>query len=171
MTRLLKIAAAALLLVLAGCSQPYGMHSKTTGMMGSDEDYGRRAMGPEMMHGENPRHGQGVYGGMHRDMMGGDGTAIPNLTNEQRTQIAEIQKEFHRKQWVLMGQMHEHGRQSGGVMPGSHPFDEQTARQTFDQMAAIRKQLFENSLEARKRINGLLTPQQREQWQGHSGGQ
>jgi hypothetical protein len=37
-------------------------------------------------------------------------------------------------------------------------------------MAGLRQQMFENSLEARKRIDGVLSPQQREQLRRRSGG-
>lgn len=177
-------AAAGLLLALAGCAQ-HGMGMRA-GMMGSDDSYGGPGMGPAMMRGEGPApgypgHGRGAEG-MHRDMMAdhgmggammsggmmGHGPAIPDLTNEQRTQIAQIQRELHRKQWALMGQMHEHVWQPGGAMQGG-AFDEQAARQAYDQMAAIRKQMFENTLDARKRIDSLLTPQQREQWRSRPG--
>lgn len=172
MKRLLMASAAGLLLAVAGCSQPYGMRS---GMMGGDEGYGGRGMGPGMMRGEghgrgdgmrpDMMHGQGMGGGM----MGGHGLNLPDLTNEQRAQIAEIQKELHRKQWALMGQMHEQRWQSGGGMHGG-PLDEQAARKHYDAMSAIHKQMFENSLEARKRIDSLLTPQQREQLRNRPAG-
>lgn len=178
----LRVASAGLLLALAGCSQ-YGMGMRA-GMMGGDDGYGGPGMRPGMMRGDGPAPGYGRGAeGMHWNrmaghgmggammgggMMGGYGPAIPDLTNEQRAQIAQIQKELHSKQWTLMGQMHEHAWQQGGAMRGG-PFDEQAARQAYDQMAALRKQMFENALEARKRIDSLLTPQQREQWRSRPG--
>lgn len=54
----------------------------------------------------------------------------------------------------------------GGVYRDG-PFDEQAARQSHD---AMRKQMFENALEARKRIDGVLTPRQREQLRSRPGG-
>jgi Spy/CpxP family protein refolding chaperone len=178
-------AAAGLLLALAGCAQ-HGMGMRA-GMMGGDDGDAGPGMGPRMMRGEGPApgygrgaegmhpdmmagHGMGAMmgGGMGGAMMGGYGPAIPDLTNEQRTQIAQIQKELRSKQWALMGQMHEHAWQPGGAMQGGS-FDEQAARQAYDQMAALRKQMFENALQARKRIDSLLTPQQREQWRSRPG--
>jgi Spy/CpxP family protein refolding chaperone len=181
MNRLLMASATGVLLMVAGCSQPYGMRH---GMMDGDEGYGYggRGMGPGMMRGEGPGPAYGHRGyGMQPDMMpghgmggammmGGYGLALPDLTNEQRTQIAEIQKEFGRKQWALMGQMHEQRWQSGDALRGGQ-LDEQAARKAYDTMAAVRKQMFENSLEARKRINSLLTPQQREKLRSRPAGQ
>lgn len=177
MKRLLMASAAGILLAVAGCSQPYGMRS---GMTGGDEGYGGRGMGPGMMRGEGQGRGDGMQPGMMHDpgmgkgmmgggMMGGHDLNIPDLTNEQRAQIAEIQQELHRKQSALMGQVHEQGRQSGGGMHGG-PLDEQAARKHYDAMSAIHKQMFENSLEARKRIDSLLTPQQREQLRSRPAG-
>jgi Spy/CpxP family protein refolding chaperone len=47
---------------------------------------------------------------------------------------------------------------------------EQAARKAYDASAALHKQMFENHLEAQKRIDSVLTPQQREQVQQGWGG-
>lgn len=155
------VAAGLVLAVSAGCSQPYGRGS---GMMMGDDGPGYRhgayGMGPGMMQGD----GSGPAGwhgyGMGRSMMWNDRAL--NLTDEQRTRIAEIQKEVRRKQWELMEKMHEQGWRSGAR---DGKFDEQAARKTHDDMADMRKQMFENMLDERKRIDSVLTPQQREQIQ------
>lgn len=132
----------------------YGMGS---GMMGG---YG---MGPGMMGGYGM--GPGMMGGYGAGAWGPD---IPDLTSEQRTKIAAAQKEFRQKQWALMEKMHEDSL-SGNTSRGGK-FDEQAARKAYDATAAIHKQMFENSLEAHKRIDGILTPQQREQLQRSGSG-
>lgn len=137
-------------------SQPYGMGP---GMMGGDFGPGGYGMGPGMMGGY----------GMGRGMMGGYGLGGLNLTKEQGAKVAEIQKEFSRKQWDLMEKMHDLGWRSGDGERGG-ALDEQAARKTYDQMAALRKQMFENSLEAQKRIDSVLTPEQREQMRRGWGG-
>jgi Spy/CpxP family protein refolding chaperone len=122
--------------------------------------------------GQGP--GQGRMGGarMGPGMMWGYGenwlSAIPNLTDEQREKIAAIEKEFRQKQWQLMEKMHELAVQSR-VYRGR--LDEQAARRNYDMIAALHKQMFENSLEEQKRIESILTPQQREQLQRFWGGQ
>ena len=58
-----------------------------------------------------------------------------------------------------MQQMHKLAWVDG---PGAT--DEQAERGRFDAMTALRKQMFENRLAMRKRIDGVLTPQQREEW-------
>lgn len=175
----------ALLIAAAGSAsaQPAG---PGPGMMGG---YG---MGPGMMGGYGGGYGMGPgmmggYGGgygMGPGMMGGYGMgpgmmwgygpggweyAIPNLTNDQRTKLTDADKNFHQKQWQLMEKMHELGYQSANVYRDGK-FDEQAARKNYDAMADLRKQMFENSLELRRKIDGILTPQQREQMQRPWGG-
>jgi Spy/CpxP family protein refolding chaperone len=130
----------------------YGMGP---GMMG---DYG---MGPGMMGGYGM--GPGMMGGY-----GGYGYGL-DLSAEQRAKISEIQQEVAQKHWDLMGRLH----QQGGPMAeafGPGPIDERAARKAYDAMADAHKQMFDLSLQARKRIDAVLTPEQREQmsrgWRG-----
>ncbi|MDO8717854.1 MAG: Spy/CpxP family protein refolding chaperone, partial [Polaromonas sp.] len=138
------------------------------GMRGDDVGACGYGMGPGMMagyrHGDREGCAEGsrqVRHGMGSGMMGGYGMAGLDLTSEQRAKIAEIRTEFGRKQEALMGQMQDLRGRPGGVYRDG-PFDEQAARQSHDAMTALRKQMFENALEARKRIDGVLSPQQRE---------
>lgn len=174
------IALTALVVATAAWSQPYG---PGPGMMGG---YGYH-MGPGMMGGGGygPGPGPGMMGGYGPGpgMMGGYGMgpgmmwgygpgweyAIPNLTNDQRTKLTEIEKNFSDRQWQLMGKMHDLGFQWSNTYRDGK-FDEQAARKNYDAMADLRKQMFENSLEQRKRIDAVLTPQQREQMQRPWGG-
>jgi Spy/CpxP family protein refolding chaperone len=177
MKRKLIAAAAAVLLGTAGAAltQPYGYGP---GMMGGyGPGYG---MGPGMMGGYGPGYGMGPgmmggYGpgyGMGPGMMGGFGPGFgygADLTDEQRDKIAEIRQELADKHWELMGKMHRQGGPMSEAF-GPGPIDEKAARKAFDEMAAAQKQMFELSLQARKRIDMVLTPEQREQmrrgWRG-----
>jgi len=148
---LLTVSTAALLcLAPAVSSQPFGMGP---GMMGG---YG---MGPGMMGGY----------GMGPGMMGGYGDCQHgrNLSAEQQKKIAEIQRELGQKRWQLMGEMHQ---QSGSMYQlfGPGPTDEKAARRAYEAMAEIHKQMFEASLQARKRIEAVLTPDPSEQTAGGS---
>lgn len=151
-------------------SQPTG---PGPGMMGGGGGYGP---GPGMMGGYGM--GPGMMGGygMGPGMMRGYGPgntgpySIPNLTDEQRTKINDIEKEYRQKQWQVMEKMHDLNFQSQGLYRNGK-FDEEAARKSYDAMAALRKQMFENSLEERKRVDALLTPQQREQLSNAWGGQ
>ncbi|WP_332826657.1 Spy/CpxP family protein refolding chaperone [Ramlibacter sp.] len=145
---------------LAACSP---MNSAQAG-----PGYGR-GYGPGMM-GQGPYGpGYGMMGpgfggpggGMMGGMMGGWGGwgGLPaDLNPEQQAQIAGIQRELRARQWPLMQQMHE-------LMwaGGERSFDESAERRDYDRLAALHKQMFDNMLEARKRIDAVLTPQQREQ--------
>lgn len=61
-------------------------------------------------------------------------------------------EKMHESDW-LMGDAYRDGK-----------FDEQAARKAFDAMSEQRKLMFENSLEMCKRLDGVLTPKQREQF-------
>jgi Spy/CpxP family protein refolding chaperone len=148
----------------------YGPQAMGPGMMGSC-GYGPQAMGPGMMGGYGSQGMapgmMGGYGpqGMGPGMMGGYGPyAGLKLSNEQRAKIAEIQQDTWHRQWELMGKMHDqdfHMHQLFG--PGKS--DEAAARQAYQAMAAAHQQMFEATLEARKRIDALLSKEQREQLQ------
>jgi len=184
--KLLAVAAAALLGTAAvGFSQPYGMGpgggygpgaGMGPGMMGGYG--GGYGMGPGMMggYGMGPgMMGPGMMGGgygMGPGMMGGFGYGYGlDLSDEQRAKIGEAQQEFAQKHWELMGRMH----QQGGPMSyafGPGAIDEKAARKAYEAMAEAQKQMFELSLQTRKKIDAVLTPEQREQmqrgWRGRS---
>jgi Spy/CpxP family protein refolding chaperone len=142
--------------VTSAWSQPYGMGP---GMMGGGYGMGQGMMGEYGM-------GPGMMGGYGQ---GGWRSRIPNLTDEQRTTLDEVEKSHRQKQWQLMEKMHEFHFQSDNVYRDGK-FDEQAARKNYDAMTALRKQMFENSIDERKRIESILTPQQREQIQRSWGG-
>ncbi len=105
--------------MMGGYGQGYGPgYGMGPGMMGG-------MMGPGMMGGMMGGFGQGMGPGM----MWGYGAL--DLTDEQRARIAEIQQDVSRKQWELMGKVHE--------------------------------QMFQTMLDARKRMDAVLTREQREQ--------
>jgi Spy/CpxP family protein refolding chaperone len=164
MKRFATILAAAALGTAALAQPGYGSGwmggGQGPGMMGG---YG--GMGPGIMGGGYGRMGPGMGGGYGGGMgmgpgMAGDGSLPADLSPEQRGRISEARQDFRKKQWALMQQM-------DGIMWNAEApdttFDEQAARRNFDAMAALRKQMFENSLELRKREDAVLTPQQRDE--------
>jgi Spy/CpxP family protein refolding chaperone len=107
-------------------------------------------------------------GGYGPGMMGGptrwsDGYALAGLTAEQRKVLAQVRQEFWKKQWPLMQQMHA-AMWNGEAGEAGAAFDEQAARKAYDAVAGVRKQMFENVLEMRKRSDAVLTPKQREEF-------
>ena len=146
-------AALALAAATAAVAQPYGPGG---GMMG--DGYGYGMMGGR---GAGPMRGYGMGPGM----MWGDfdqAYAGIDLSADQRRKIDDIEEQVSKSMWQLMGSMHEQGYQMGHMM-GAAPLDEASARKTYEAMAATHKQMFELQLDARKRIDAVLTPQQREQ--------
>jgi len=128
----------------------------TAQMMGGYGDgYGPGyGMGPGMMGG----YGPGMMGGYG----GGYGYGNVELTSEQRAKVAEIQDQFRKKQWALMQSMQQaRWNQADAYRDGK--LDEKAARQSFEAMSTLRQQMFENSLEARKSFDAVLTPEQRKQ--------
>jgi Spy/CpxP family protein refolding chaperone len=99
--------------------------------------------------------------GMGPGMWGGVGNLPASVSAEQRSKIAEIQRDARKRQWPLMQQMHELMWPDAAGESGA--FDEQAQRRDYDRMAALQKQMFDNMLDSRKRIEAVLTPQQREE--------
>jgi Spy/CpxP family protein refolding chaperone len=157
---LILIAAVSALLAGTAFSQPgYGPGPGAgygPGMMGG---YGGGMMGgygPGTMGG----YGGGMMGGYGHGMMGPGGYgALADLTADQRGRIKQAQQDFFKKQWPLMQQMHS-AEWDGSA---ADPADEQAARKSYDAASGLHKQMFENQLELRKRIDAVLTPKQREQ--------
>jgi len=160
-------AAAAVVLAASAAAQPgpgFG-----PGMMGG--------YGPGMMidgHGPMGGYGPGMMGGYGAGMMGGygragDGAALADLNAEQRKALSQVRQDFWKKQWPLMQQMHAAMWSGDAGEPGA-AFDEQAARRAYDAASAVRKQMFENMLDMRKRSDAILTPKQREELRRSVGG-
>ncbi|MDX1375907.1 MAG: Spy/CpxP family protein refolding chaperone [Burkholderiales bacterium] len=123
------------------------------GMMGG---YG---MGPGMMGPGMMGPGMMGPGMMGPGMMGG--YAGLDLSDAQRDKIGEIQSELRQKHWALMGTMRE-AQYALLELESEGRLDDAEARKAYDAMANAHKQMFDSMLEARKRMNEVLTPQQRE---------
>ena len=106
-----------------------------------------------------PGYGPGMMGGYGRSSAG---YAPADLTAEQRKALADVRQDFWKKQWPLMQQMHAAMWSGEPADPGA-AFDEQAARKAYDAASGVRKQMFENMLELRKRSDAILTPKQREE--------
>jgi Spy/CpxP family protein refolding chaperone len=161
------LAAACLSTVAAAQMGPGMMGGAGPGMMGGG--------GPGMMGGAGPGMRSGQPGcPMHQGAMGGSGPAqgrmaarmaaldALDLTDEQRGKVTAIRRDLQRKMHALKGSAREL-RWQGEDAAKSAEFDEAAARKRFDAAAALRKQMFEARLEARKGIHAVLTQEQREQ--------
>lgn len=161
------------LVAFAASAQPYGGmggYGMGPGMMGG-YGAGGYGMGPGMGPGMMGNGGGNGYGyGMGPGMMWGNGDAYANLklSADQRKKISDIQDETFKAMWQLMGTMHQQGYHMYGMFgPGQ---DEQAMRKAYERMAATQKAMFEMQLEAHKKIDAVLTAEQREQlrkeWSG-----
>ncbi len=153
-TRGLMALAVSVVLSGAAVAQPYG---GGPGMMGGyGSGYG---MGPGMMGGCGGGYGRGP------GMMGGYGSeayAGLKLSAEQQKKITAIQQETSKAMWQLMGTMHEQGHHMQGMF-GPGALDEAAARKAFQTMQETQKSMFDMQLEARKKIDAVLTMEQRDQ--------
>ena len=123
---------------------------------GYGRGYGRGSgMGPGMMGG----YGPGGCGGY------GYGWEHLKLTDEQRAKIDKILQDSAHQRWELMGKMHEQGWKMRELY-ASGKADDGALKQAYDTMSAMRKSMFENNLETRKKIDAVLTKEQREQLRG-----
>jgi Spy/CpxP family protein refolding chaperone len=139
----------------------YGMGP---GMMGGGYGYGG-GMGPGMMggYGMGPGMGGGYgYGGMGPGMMGyGFGPPFADLSAEQQGRIAKIQDETRKKQWQWMGMMMDEQAKLRDMynMPKR---DSAAIGKAYEKMGELQRQMFESSLDAHKRMEAVLTKEQRE---------
>jgi len=92
-------------------------------------------------------------------MMGAYGAL--DLSSEQRAKIAEIQSGMRQTHWALMGTMQE-AQYKLAELESQGKLDDPAARQAYDAMALAHRQMFDSMLDARKRMNEVLTPRQRE---------
>ena len=116
-------------------------------------------MGGGMMHGDGM--GSGMMGG--QGMMGHhSGYSGLKLSSEQRAKLDDIQRNLQQKQREVMSRMHKQPFHMHDPLALAS-VDEETARKSFDAMAAAMKEMFEASLDAGKRINAVLTDEQRSQ--------
>lgn len=142
MKRAWLLLVAGVVLASSAWSQPYGM-----GMM--DGYGGGYGMGSGMMggYGMGPRT-MGGYWGL-------------DLSADQRKKIEQIQEEAANARWQLMGTMHQKGAHMDGMLGGG-ALNEPEARKAFQAMADAHKAMFELSLDARKRMDAVLTQEQRD---------
>jgi len=134
------------------------------GMMGGyGPGYG---MGPGMMGGYGPGYGgmMGGYGpgyGMGPGMMGWADYSELNLSNDQKSKIAQIRKEMRARQWPLMGEMMD----ARDRLQDLYDADKQDAAAIDKQYKVVedlRRQMVDNAVDAHNRINSILTKEQRE---------
>lgn len=170
--------AAAIAASLAGAAvyaqPPMEQASRTMGggMMMDDrspdrDDMGgtmRGGMGPGMMSADRAwGMGGGMMDGM--GMMGPDLRAIGrlDLSDTQRRQVQKVDDDLRRKNWDVMGKMHDEMARMRDAMWASDKRDRAAILASNKRMSELRQQMLENALDAADRAEALLTAPQREQ--------
>uniref|UniRef100_UPI0035932643 Spy/CpxP family protein refolding chaperone n=1 Tax=Cupriavidus pinatubonensis TaxID=248026 RepID=UPI0035932643 len=132
------------------------------GMMGG---YGVGMMGGE---------GMGMMGGEGMGMMGGFGPGHGmmgpfgwdrgpdlKLSPEQRTKINGIMDETRKAHWSLMGAMMDQHARLRDLYAAPNP-DKTAIDDTYKAIGKLREQMYNSSVDARKRMEGLLTKEQQQ---------
>jgi Spy/CpxP family protein refolding chaperone len=84
-----------------------------------------------------------------------------NLSLEQRDGIFAIQDALRRKHWDLAGRIRDQQSRMDEQYASNTP-DNAALSRRYRNMSALRQQMFDLSLDARRQIDAILTPQQRE---------
>jgi Spy/CpxP family protein refolding chaperone len=137
-----------------------GYYGMGPGMMYDNNGYG---MGPGMMYGNNGYGmGPGMMGdyGMGPGMMGGLAPGL-DLTDAQQAQINKITDDTRKSQWALMGAMLD---QQAALRDqyATPKHDNAAVEQSYKNFSQLRQQMFNNMADAQKRIDAVLTKEQRE---------
>jgi len=121
------------------------MGGRGMGMMGG------RGMGPAMM-----MDGMGMMG------FGLGAIGRLDLNDSQRRQVQKFDDELRRKNWDLMGKMHDEMSRMRDAM-WTDKRDRAAILAANKRMSELRQQMLENMLDAADKAEAVLTPQQREQ--------
>lgn len=159
------LASAAPSLVLA---QSEASHSASEGVGGY---YG---MGPGMMGDYGGGWGNGMGPGVMGDyamgpgMMGGYGWGRDlGLTDEQQAKINRIHDETRRTHWALMGAMMDQQAKLRDLY-SAPKHDDAAINDAYTAMTKLQRQMYESSIEARKRIDAVLTKEQQDKLRSYS---
>ena len=82
------------------------------------------------------------------------------LTADQRNKLTEIERDLKRKQWKLVGAIRELRWKQQDAFKAAE-VDVEAVRRNYDETSALRKQMFDLALDGRKRVEGVLTKEQR----------
>ena len=120
------------------------------GMMGG---YG---MGPGMMGG------YGMGPGMGNGPMGGYWGRGLDLSEEQRSKVNAIQDEVRKQHWGLMGSMMDEQSRLRDLYEAAKP-DSAAIEQGYKRIGELQQKMYESSIDAHKRMDAVLTDEQRKQ--------
>jgi len=132
------------------------------GMMGG---YGGMGMmmggfgGPGMMGGYG---GMGMMGGYGMDMMGVGPLGMLDLSDKQRDQIYDIQRDMRKQHWELMEDMFKAMDKVNELM-SAEKRDSKAILAAYEPIYGLQKKMLEFHIDAANRIDAVLTAEQRKQ--------
>lgn len=147
-------------------------------MMGPGMGYGN--MGRGMMGGYGPGYGMGpgMMGGYCPDcgvgpgMMGPGMMGVPygdvDLTDEQSAKIGAIREEASKKQWDVMNQLQDEQFKLQQFYAAATR-DNTAINEAFRKLGQLRQQMWDNMTDTRKKIDAVLTKEQRDAARRRSG--
>ena len=163
--------------MMGGYGQGYG-----PGMMnGYGPGYGPGMMngygpgyGPGMMNGYGPGYGPGMMGGYGPGYgpgfgFGARGGAARNplsLSNDQRTKINAIQNQTRKSNWALMGQIQDEQAKIGDLSEAPSP-DNAAIEKAEKDISKLQQQMYQNAVDAHKKMDEVLTKEQKEKLRGY----
>lgn len=110
------------------------------------------------------------FDGLSGPAKAGSGASIPGinpsalaslaLTPDQRARVTDIERDLQRTQWRLMGSIREARWKQQDALR-TPEVDAKSVLALYDEIAALRRQYFQAAIDARKRIEAILTAEQR----------
>jgi Spy/CpxP family protein refolding chaperone len=91
-----------------------------------------------------------------------------DLADEQRAQVNKIHDELRRKNWDILGRTQDEAARLRDLY-AAEKFDRAAVSAAYKRMGELRQARIENMLEAKEKVEGVLTPEQRKtlrRWQG-----
>jgi Spy/CpxP family protein refolding chaperone len=122
----------------------------------AESGQGRRVMPAGAVHA--PDEGASAVAnipGMNPAALGG-----LKLTGDQRNKVTEIERDLKRRQWKLIGAIRELRWKQHDAFKAAE-LDVGTVRRNYEEMSALRKEMFDLAVDGRKRVESVLTREQR----------
>jgi Spy/CpxP family protein refolding chaperone len=82
------------------------------------------------------------------------------LTGDQRNKVTEIERDLKRRQWNLIGSIRELRWKQQDAFRAAE-LDVDAVRRTYEEISALRKEMFDLAVDGRKRVESILTKEQR----------
>ena len=109
-----------------------------------------------------PAHDEGAPPPAHIPGINPAALASLKLTVDQRNKLTEIDRDLKRKQWNFVGALRELRWKQQDAFKAAE-VDVDAVRRNYEETSALRKQMFDLALDGRKRVEGVLTREQRVQ--------